>query len=236
MLADQSIIDMILHVDETLVNLIRDYGSGTYAILWGIIFCETGLVVMPFLPGDSLLFAAGLFARPGKGLDIVTLLLLLPTASIIGDSVNFHIGKFFGKRLFKSDDARIFKKSHLNKTKEFFDHYGAKTIIIGRFVPVVRTLAPFVAGMEVMTFKRFFPLSIMGAYIWVFSCTLAGYFFGGIPWVERNFEKVILIIVGLSLLLIVKEFIGTLRKDKMAKKSMEEAAVDAEPLASETNT
>ena len=214
MLADQSLIDMILHVDEALINLIRDYGPGTYAILWAIIFCETGLVVMPFLPGDSLLFAAGLFSRPNKGLDIKVLLVLLPTASIIGDTVNFHIGKFFGKRLFKSDDARIFKKSHLNRTKEFFHHHGAKTIIIGRFVPIVRTLAPFVAGMEAMTFRKFFPLSVIGALVWVFICCLAGYYFGGIPWVEQNFEKVILIIVGLSLLLIAKEFIGTLRKDR----------------------
>jgi len=214
MLADQSLIDMILHVDEALINLIRDYGPGTYAILWAIIFCETGLVVMPFLPGDSLLFAAGLFSRPNKGLDIKVLLVLLPTASIIGDTVNFHIGKFFGKRLFKSDDARIFKKSHLNRTKEFFHHHGAKTIIIGRFVPIVRTLAPFVAGMEAMTFRKFFPLSVIGALVWVFICCLAGYYFGGIPWVEQNFEKVILIIVGLSFLLIAKEFIGTLRKDR----------------------
>jgi len=229
MSADPSLIDMILNVDDTLISLIRDYGTGTYAILWAIIFCETGLVVMPFLPGDSLLFAAGLFARPGKGLDIGVLLLLLPTASIIGDSLNFHIGKFFGRKLFKSDDARFFKKSHLNKTKEFFHHHGAKTIIIGRFVPIVRTLAPFVAGMEVMTFRRFFPLSVIGALVWVFVCTLAGYFFGGIPWVEQNFEKVIIIIVALSFLLIGKEFVSTLRKDRKAKKAA------ADTLANEAN-
>lgn len=228
--ADPSLIDLLLNLDDALRGIIREHGAFTHVILWLTIFCETGLVVMPFLPGDSLLFAAGLFARPGNGLNIGVIFIALPVASILGDFVNFHIGKFFGKKLFKSDEARIFKRSHLDKTRAFYQKYGAKTIIIGRFVPIVRTLAPFVAGMEAMTLKQFFPLSVLSSFIWVWICAGAGYLFGGIPWVKNNFEKVILLIVFLSVMMIVVEIFKTVQKEKReAAQAQPDTIAEADP-------
>ncbi len=208
------LLDYLFHIGTHLEDLIRQYGQQTHAILFGIIFAETGFVVTPFLPGDSLLFAAGLFARPGKGLNVWLLLLGLPIAAMLGDLVNFHLGKYFGKALFRSDDARFFKKSHLNKTKEFFARHGTKTIILCRFVPVVRALAPFCAGMEGMSRKTFIPLSAFSAFLWVWLCVGSGYILGAIPFVKSHFEEIILGIVVISLLVILFELI----RDRVAHK------------------
>lgn len=199
-----NLLDILLHVDEHLQKLISTYGFAAHGILFAVIFLETGLIIMPFLPGDSLLFAAGLYAHPGKGFNLMTLLFGLPLASILGDSVNFHIGKWVGARLFKPN-SRFFKSHWLEKTRAFYEKHGAKTIILGRFVPIVRTVAPFVAGMEIMPYRKYLPLCILGSFLWVWICVGAGYFLGNIPWVEHNFEYVILGVIFLSILAIVKE-------------------------------
>lgn len=205
-------IHAILHIDEQLQILITQYGFLAHGFLFLIIFLETGLVIMPFLPGDSLLFAAGLFAHPSKGFSLPLLLFGLPFAAIIGDSVNFHLGKYFGKKfLFK---AKFFNPNWLTKTQAYYQKHGSKTIILGRFVPIVRTVAPFVAGMDAMPFREYLPKCVLGSFLWVWICVGAGYFLGEIPWVEQNFEKVVLIIILLSLVTIVKEVIKEKREAK----------------------
>jgi membrane-associated protein len=194
-------------IREALQGVLNDYGAWTYGILFLIIFAETGLVVAPFLPGDSLLFTAGLFARPEKGgFNLFLLMGLLMAASFAGDNVNFWIGRWIGRRAFRNPDSKVFKRQYLEKTREFYERHGRKTIIIGRFVPIVRTFAPFVAGMDAMEYGRFVPASAVGAVVWVSVCVLSGYFFGRIPWVEQNFEIVILGVIGLSLVGIFVEF------------------------------
>lgn len=202
-------IDLFLNLDQHLQDALVRYGlSWTYGILFLIIFCETGLVVTPFLPGDSLLFAAGMFAHPDKGaFNLPELMGLLMAASLMGDSTNYWIGRKFGMKLFQKEDSKIFKRSHLTKTREFFDKHGAKTIIIGRFVPFVRTFAPFVAGLDSMEYPRFLRASIVGAVTWVSVCTLAGYLFGQIKWVEDNFSIAIIGVVLLSFIGIIIEAI-----------------------------
>lgn len=198
------VIDIFLNLDEHLQRVFIEYGAWTYGILFGIIFCETGLVITPFLPGDSLLFTAGMFAHPEKGaFNLFFLMGLLMSASVLGDNVNFWIGRKFGMRLFQKEDSKLFKKKHLVKTREFFDRHGSKTIIIGRFVPFVRTFAPFVAGLDSMDYAKFLPATIIGAVTWVSVCTLSGYFFGTIPWVEQNFEIAIIGVIALSMVSIV---------------------------------
>lgn len=208
-----NLIHFILHIDEQLQILITQYGFLAHGFLFAILFVETGVVVMPFLPGDSLLFAAGLFAHPGKGFSLPLLLFGLPFAAVLGDTVNFHCGKFFGKRfLFK---AKFFNPHWLTRTQAFYKNHGSKTIIMGRFVPIVRTVAPFVAGMDAMPFREYLPKCILGSFLWVWICVGAGYLLGEIPWVHENFEKVILGVILLSLVAIVKEVI----KEKRAAKS-----------------
>jgi membrane-associated protein len=214
---DKSFIDVLLHVDTQLVQLIHQYGTLIYAILFGTVFIETGLVITPFLPGDSLLFAAGLLSRPEKQLLNVYLLLIgFPVAAILGDLVNFNIGKFFGKLLYKPDDKGLLKKKHLEKTRAFFELHGQKAIIMGRFVPVLRAVIPFVAGMDGMSMKWFFPLSVMAAFVWVFVCVGAGHLLGGLQVVQDNFSLAMLGVVGLSVVGFVIESVRHKMKKPVA--------------------
>ena len=177
------ILDFILHIDKHLVALTAQYGLWVYAILFLIIFCETGLVVTPFLPGDSLLFASGAVVASSQGsLNIHIIVLILLTAAIVGDAVNFMIGKYFGEKLFSNPNSKIFKQEYLSKTHAFYEKYGGKTIILARFVPIVRTFAPFVAGMGNMHYGRFLRYNITGALAWVLSLTYLGYIFKGQFW------------------------------------------------------
>ncbi len=192
-------INLFLHLDTHLNAVIRDYGVWTYLILFLIIFCETGLIVTPILPGDSLLFAAGTFAASGA-LDLTWLLVLLIVAAILGDAVNYTVGHFMGPKVFAQEDSRIFKKEYLDRTHQFYEKYGGKTIIIARFVPIVRTFAPFVAGVGSMTYGKFASYNIIGGILWVTVCVFAGYVFGNLPIVKENFTLVILGIIFVSIL------------------------------------
>ena len=197
----QFIIDFILHIDRHLIELVQDYHLWTYAILFVIIFCETGLVVTPFLPGDSLLFVAGaITAQPDMPLEIGFLMLIIFLAAVLGDSCNYTIGHFFGKKLFSRPDSKIFKQSYLDKTHEYFKKYGGKTIILARFVPIVRTFAPFVGGMGKMHYYYFMLYNVIGAALWVGIFCLAGYFFGDLPFVQKNLRILLLAIIVISLL------------------------------------
>lgn len=189
-------IDLLLHLDDKLKELISDYKEWTHLILFAVIFCETGLVVTPFLPGDSLLFAAGAFAAAGS-LKMEWLIPLLIIAAILGDTVNYWIGHLIGERAF-SGAVPFLKKSHLDKTHAFYEKYGAKTIIVGRFVPIVRTFAPFVAGVGAMNYRKFVIYNIVGGIVWVLIFLLMGYGFGQIEFVKDNFELVMVAIVVLS--------------------------------------
>lgn len=194
-----SLIDFVLHIDQHLIELTQTYGLWIYAILFLIVFCETGLVVTPFLPGDSLLFAAGAVAALG-GMNVHIAAALLLAAAVIGDAVNFAIGKYFGEKLFAKPDSRVFKREYLDKTHAFYEKYGGKTIILARFVPIVRTFAPFVAGMGNMHYGRFIRYNIIGALMWVGLLTYAGYFFGELPVVKNNFGLVVIGIIVVSVL------------------------------------
>ncbi|MGN0003093.1 MAG: DedA family protein [Sphingobacterium composti] len=195
-----ALIDFILHIDKHLVSIVNDYQYWTYLILFLIIFAETGLVITPFLPGDSVLFAMGaLIAKPETDLNILVMLLLLIAAAIIGDFVNYEIGKHFGVRVFK-EDAKIFKLSYLEKTQNFYVKHGSKTIIYARFVPIVRTFAPFVAGITKMSYSHFGKYNMIGGILWVSIFLFAGYFFGQIEFIQHNFSLVVLAIIGISLL------------------------------------
>lgn len=199
-------IDFFLHLDRHLSVIIQDYGVWTYAILFLIIFCETGLVVTPILPGDSLLFAVGSFAAIGA-LDVSIVLLTLTVAAILGDTVNYAVGHFMGPKVFLKKDSRIFRKEYLDKTHRFYERYGGKTIIFARFVPIVRTFAPFVAGVGSMSYSRFIAFNIVGGVAWIAAFILAGYFFGAIPMVKKNFTLVIFAIIFLSILPGVIEYL-----------------------------
>jgi len=191
------IFDFILHIDVHLGQIILDYGTLTYAILFGIIFVETGLVFVPFLPGDSLLFAAGAFAALGS-LNLWVVLGLMMIAAVAGDTMNYWIGHFFGQKLV--DNPRVpINKEHIEETQKFFDKHGGKTIILARFVPIVRTFAPFVAGIGRMKYGQFISYNVIGGVTWVVAATLAGFFFGNIPFVKENFSLVVLGIVGVSI-------------------------------------
>jgi membrane-associated protein len=209
-------LDFFLHLDEHLFTMINEYGVWIYVILFLIIFVETGLVVMPFLPGDSLLFAAGTFCAgvvkstgESAQLNLFLVLGLLFTAAVLGDSLNYWSGKNIGLRVlrWKIKNTPIVNPKHVEKTQLFFDKHGSKTIIIARFVPIVRTFAPFVAGVGNMLYSRFIKFNVIGAFLWIFSLTLAGYFFGNLPWVQNNFETVIFSIIILSLLPMVFEYL-----------------------------
>lgn len=204
-----------MHIDDAIRELVRDYGSFSYAILFLIIFAETGLVFLPFLPGDSLLFAAGAFAAdPKSGLNVWILAGLLIAAAVIGDTVNYHLGQWFGVKL------PFIKKKHLDKTHAYFEKYGGKTIILARFVPIVRTFAPFVAGMGAMNYSRFIIYNIVGGTAWVVICLFAGYLFGGLDYVQKNFELVVVAIVLISVIPFLVEF---LRERHLAKREKQKA-------------
>jgi len=216
----KKLIDIVLHMSKHLEELVAQFGPWLYVILFLIIFCETGLVVTPFLPGDSLLFAVGALAaitpQPGAfGLNIWVLLIILIVAAILGDSVNYWIGKMFGNKL-PQKFPRLIKPQHIQKTHDFYERYGGKTIIIARFVPIVRTFAPFVAGIGKMTYSRFMLFNVSGALLWIGLLLPAGYFFGNLPWVKKNFSVVVLAIIILSILPGVIEF---LRERNRLKKS-----------------
>ena len=199
-------IDLFLHLDTHLQTVIQNYGTWTYVILFLIIFCETGLVVTPILPGDSLLFAAGAFAATGS-LDLAWLLILLTVAAVLGDAINYAIGHFMGPKVFSQPDSRFLKREYLDRTHQFYEKYGGKTIIIARFVPIVRTFAPFVAGVGSMTYAKFASYNVIGGLLWVGVCVLAGYAFGNIPVVQENFTLVILGIIFVSILPGIFEFL-----------------------------
>ncbi len=201
-----SLIDLFLHLDQHLNIIIQDYGLWTYLILFIIIFCETGLVVTPILPGDSLLFAAGAFAAGGV-LDPLWLFLLLGTAAVAGDTVNYWIGNWVGPKIFHQEEMRFFKKEYLIRTHEFYERHGGKTIIIARFIPIIRTFAPFVAGIGEMTYFRFISYNVIGGIVWIALFVFGGYYFGNLPMVKKNFTLVILAIIFISVLPGVIEFL-----------------------------
>lgn len=197
----QFIIDFILHIDVHLAELVAQYGVWVYAILFVILFCETGLVVTPFLPGDSLLFVAGaLAALPSNDLNVHTMVFLMIVAAITGDAVNYTIGRLFGEKLFSNPNSKIFRRSYLDKTHGFYARHGGKTIILARFVPIVRTFAPFVAGMGHMSYRHFAAYNVIGALLWVLLFTYAGYLFGDLPVVQENLKLLIVAIIFLSIL------------------------------------
>jgi len=200
-------IDIILHLDVYLDMLVNNYGPWIYAILFLVIFCETGLVVMPFLPGDSLLFIAGAVAA-GGGMDPVLLAGLLMLAAILGDSTNYVIGRTAGERLFSNPDSKIFRRDYLEKTHDFYERHGGKTVTMARFLPIFRTFAPFVAGVARMFYPRFFMFSVFGTILWVGGLVTLGYFFGNVPFIKSNLS---LLVVGIILLSLVPMIIGVIR-------------------------
>jgi len=209
-------LDFLLHLDKHLLEIIQNYGAGTYLILFVIVFCETGLVVTPFLPGDSLLFAAGAFAATGS-LNLWLVIGLLAVAAVLGDSVNYGIGYLLRKRLAEKGRLPLVKQKHLDKTHAFYEKYGAKTLVIARFVPIVRTFAPFVAGIGEMSYGKFMAYNVVGGIGWVLICTIAGYFFGNLPAVKENFSLVILGIIVVSVLPAVIEIVRAWRTRATAK-------------------
>jgi membrane-associated protein len=200
------LIEFILKFDEHLAWLLETYGPWTYAILFAIVFCETGLVVTPILPGDSMLFAVGAFcALPNEPIDIWTATLLLTIAAVLGDTVNYHIGKFLGPKVL-AGKLHWLNQKHLERTHRFFEKYGGKTIILARFVPIVRTFAPFVAGVGTMSYSKFLAYNVIGGIAWVVLCTQAGWWLASNAFVKEHFEIVVLMIVGVSLLPAAWEF------------------------------
>jgi membrane-associated protein len=208
------LFEFIMHIDVHLSEMIQSYGVWTYLIIFLIIFCETGLVVTPFLPGDSLLFAAGTFAARGD-FSIMWLCILLSIAAVLGDTVNYWIGSFVGPKIFHKEHVRFLNKEYLDRTHQFYEKYGGKTIIIARFVPIIRTFAPFVAGIGSMTYWHFISYNVIGGIAWIASFIFAGYFFGNISMVKNNFTMVIFAIIIISILPGVIEFV---RQHRMNKK------------------
>lgn len=216
------LLNYLLHFDEYLRLIIDSLGPLTYIILFLIVFAETGLVVVPFLPGDSLLFAVGALSKSTSlhfGFAYVTLIV----AAILGDTVNYWIGNKIGPRVFAKENSKVFKKEYLEKTRAFYDKHGGKTIILARFVPIIRTFAPFVAGVGEMHYKTFVSYNIVGAFIWVTSLMVLGYVFGSIPFIEKNFEYVVIGIVLFSLFPMAYEYITHKRNAKLTKKQLEHA-------------
>lgn len=207
-----SIIELFLQIDDVFADIAGQYRNWTYALLFLIIFMETGLVVTPFLPGDSLLFAAGAFAAKEDILNVFAIWVIVFVAAVIGDTVNYWIGSRVGPKAFESD-SRFLKKEYLERTERFYEKHGGKTIILARFVPIVRTFAPFVAGVGTMHYGRFVSFNVIGAFIWTVIFVFLGYFFGQIPFVERNFELVVVAIIAISILPMVVEYVrGKARK------------------------
>jgi membrane-associated protein len=206
----KQLADLFLHLDTHLSQVIAQYGVWTYLILFLLVFCETGLVVTPFLPGDSLLFAAGAFAALGA-LDVRLLVPLLIVAAVLGDTINYQVGAAIGPRAFEGK-LRFLRKEHLDRTRAFYDRHGGKTIILARFVPIVRTFAPFVAGVGTMSYGRFLTYNLVGAVLWVGLLVLAGYFFGNVPVVRENFSLVVLAIIAISVMPIAVEAVRGRRR------------------------
>jgi membrane-associated protein len=213
-----SLLELFLHLDVYLGQIIQQYGALTYFILFAVIFAETGFVITPFLPGDSLIFAAGTFAARGW-LNPVILFLVLSAAAILGDTVNYWIGHAIGSRAY-TGEVKFIKKEYMDKTHSFFEKYGGKTIVLARFVPIVRTFAPFVAGVGEMTYRYFITYNVIGGVLWVSIFLGLGYFFGNIPFVQKNFELVIIAIVLISVLPAIYEIV----KAKLEKKSETKAS------------
>jgi len=212
------LLDTLLHLDKHLADLIRQFGPGIYGLFFATVFAETGLVFMPFLPGDSLLFAAGILAGPQhNALNPWITTVVFVTAAITGDNVNYFVGSRYGRKLFSNPKSKLFKRSHLEKTERFFEKYGVKTVLLARFVPIVRTVAPFVAGMGQMPYRTFLKYSILGSLLWVNVCVWFGYFFGQIPAVKNNFELAILFLIAMSVLPIAFEMIRHRINSKKAK-------------------
>lgn len=207
----KSFIDFILHLDTHLTSIVSEYGTLTYLILFLIIFCETGLVIIPFLPGDSLLFIAGTIGALGS-LNIWLLIFILIIGAVLGDGVNYLIGKLLGEKVFDNQRFRLINKKHLQKAQDFYDQKGAIVIVLARFIPIVRTFAPFVAGISKMNYSKFVIYNIAGGALWVTTMTLAGYFFGNIPLVKENFGLVTIAIIIISLLPVLKAFIQSKMK------------------------
>jgi len=209
----QNIISFILHIDEHLVEIIQNFGSMSYVLLFLIVFVETGLVIFPFLPGDSLLFASGALAAMGA-FNIVLLLIVFFTAAVIGDSVNYQIGKTVGTAIKPNSlIGRVINQEKMDKAEAFFNKHGGKTIVIARFMPFIRTFIPFIAGASRMNYRSFFIYNVVGAFLWVGICTIAGYFFGNIPIIKENFSTVIILIIFVSVIPVIISFIkGRLKK------------------------
>ena len=222
----QGLVDLFLHLDRHLAAICHDYGAWTYLILTLVVFAETGLVVTPFLPGDSLIFAAGALAGLGA-LDPWLIFILLSAAAIAGDTVNYWIGHYLGPRVLKSETSRIFRREYLDRTHAFFERYGGKTIIIARFVPIVRTFAPFVAGVGAMHYGKFITYNVVGGLLWVGICNFAGYYFGSREFVKNNFSLVVLAIIVISVMPAVVEVVRHRREQARARR----AAGELEPAA-----
>ena len=203
--------DFAVHLDVHLASFVAEHGPWVYALLFAIVFCETGLVVTPFLPGDSLLFVVGALAAAGA-MDIVLVMALLVSAALCGDNVNYWIGRWAGPKVFRQEDARWFNRRHLERTHAFYERYGGKAIIIARFVPIVRTYVPFVAGIGTMAYLRFLAFSVAGALLWVVSLCLAGYWFGNLPLVKDNLGAMILVIFAVSVMPIAVEYLRARRR------------------------
>lgn len=215
----KKLIDFILHIDRHLAEIIAQYGLWTYGVLALIVFAETGLVVTPFLPGDSLLFAAGAFcAKAETGLNIHLMAFLLWVAVFLGDNSNYWIGRWFGPAVFKREDSPWLRRKHLDRAHGFFEKYGGRAIILARFVPIVRTFVPFVAGVGRMPYGRYIAFSVSGSFLWIYFFSYAGYFFGAQPFIQKNFKIVILAIIAISVMPIMVEFIRS-RREGHAKKS-----------------
>lgn len=214
----KSLINFILHIDKHLATMIQTYGVGTFAILWAIIFSETGLVFLPFLPGDSLLFAAGALSASVQGFNIIVLLVACISAAFIGNMVNYFVGQLFGEKILSTKFfKRIIKPEQLEKSHAFFEKHGVVSIVLARFIPIVRTIVPFIAGVSEMTWKKFMVYNFIGAFSWVVLITMAGYFFGGIEIVKNNFSLVVIAIIIISLVPIIIEVVRNKKASKGIK-------------------
>lgn len=202
----REIFHFILNIDQYIGWMIQSYGMWVYLVLFIIVFCETGLIVTPFLPGDSLLFASGAFAASGD-MNIIKVYGVFLLAAVLGDTVNFHIGRFIGPKIYHKKRLKLIKKEHLDKTHQFYERHGGKTIILARFIPIIRTFAPFVAGIGDMSYIHFITYNIVGAILWVTICVFTGYYFGNLPYVQEHFEIVVLGIIFVSLLPVLIEIV-----------------------------
>ncbi|WP_234736710.1 DedA family protein [Tellurirhabdus bombi] len=202
-----TILDFFLHLDKHLADIINEYGTLTYAILFLIVFVETGFIIMPLLPGDSLLFAAGALAASTGALDVKIMIPLLIVAALLGDNVNYIVGKFLGKQIKMRERILFFKREYITETEAFYHKHGGKTVIMARFIPIVRTIAPFVAGAGSMEYSKYITYCVAGAILWVFGITMLGYLCGNIPIVKNNFELVVFAIIGFSILPMIIQFV-----------------------------